>query len=69
MNKNSHPLQKLKASSQIQNVLCSLSRNTVKKLEVSPHARWCNYCSNLVGMLQQNYLQNTDTCRICTTYL
>jgi len=46
MYKNSHPLQKLKPGRQTQTVLCSLSRNTVKKLEVCLHARWWNFYSN-----------------------
>jgi len=69
MYRNSHPLQNLKPGSQIQTVLCSLSRNIVKKLEVCPHVRWWNFCSNLVGILQQIYPQNTDSCRICTTHI
>jgi len=46
MYKNSHPLQKVKPGSQTQTVLCSLSRNTVKKLEDFLHASWWNFCSN-----------------------
>jgi len=62
MYKNSHPYQKLKSGTQTQIVLCRLSRNTVKKFEVCPHARWWNFCSNLVGTLQQNHQQITHTC-------